>query len=76
MEAVKGDLQAKFIAQNTARLNVIQAQEKKSEAGKGFERLKEEAKDVEAQVLEIEENKKQIQKELLTSEEEEQETAG
>ena len=42
-----------------------------SEAGKGFERLKEEAKDVEAQVLEIEENKKQIQKELLTSEEEE-----
>ena len=71
LEAVKGDLQAKFIAQNTARLNVIQAQEKKSEAGKGFERLKEEAKDVEAQVLEIEENKKQIQKELLTSEEEE-----
>ena len=71
LEAVKGDLQAKFIAQNTARLNVIQAQEKKSEAGKGFERLKEEAKDVEAQLLEIEENKKQIQKELLTSEEEE-----
>ena len=69
LEHVKATLQAKFIEQNTARLNVMQAQEKKNETGKGFEKLKEEQTDIETQIREIQEEKQRSADELKRSEE-------
>jgi len=68
LEETKGSLQDKFIEQNTARLNVIQAQEKKSEALAGFDELKTEEKELDDQILEIKEGKEAIMKELSDSE--------
>ena len=69
IEDVKGSLQDKFIEQNTKRLNVIQAEERRNEVGKGFEELKVEQAEIEKQLREIEEGKAAILKELKTSEE-------
>nr|MBQ8252852.1 chromosome segregation protein SMC [Lachnospiraceae bacterium] len=69
LEHVKATLQAKFIEQNTARLNVMQAQEKKNETGKGFEKLKEEQTEIETQIREIQEEKQRNAEELKRSEE-------
>lgn len=69
IEEDKAALQRKFIEQNTARLNVIQAQERKNEASEGSMELKNEQRDIEAQIQEIQMNKKEIQKELNDSEE-------
>ncbi len=69
LEHVKATLQAKFIEQNTARLNVMQAQEKKNETGKGFEKLQEEQTEIENQIREIQEEKQRTAEELKNSEE-------
>ncbi|MBO5242160.1 MAG: chromosome segregation protein SMC [Lachnospiraceae bacterium] len=69
LEHVKATLQAKFIEQNTARLNVMQAQEKKNETGKGFEKLKEEQTEIETQIREIQDEKQRNADELKRSEE-------
>ncbi|MBE5881274.1 MAG: chromosome segregation protein SMC [Lachnospiraceae bacterium] len=69
LEQVKATLQAKFIEQNTARLNVMQAQEKKNETGKGFEKLKEEQTEIDTQIQEIQEEKQRNADELKRSEE-------
>ena len=69
LEHVKATLQAKFIEQNTARLNVMQAQEKKNETGKGFEKLQEEQTEIETQIREIQEEKQRTAEELKNSEE-------
>lgn len=69
LEEVKGELQKKFIEQNTARMNVIQAQERKNETAAGCETLKEEQKELENQVREIQSEKEAILKELEASEE-------
>ncbi len=69
LEHVKATLQAKFIEQNTARLNVMQAQEKKNETGKGFEKLKEEQTEIEEQIRDIEAEKQRNAAELKSSEE-------
>ena len=69
LEQVKATLQAKFIEQNTARLNVMQAQEKKNETGKGFEKLKEEQTEIESQIYQIQEEKQRNADELKRSEE-------
>ena len=68
LEETKGTLQDKFIEQNTARLNVMQAQEKKSEALAGFDELKAEEKELDDQIKEIKEGKEAIIKELSDSE--------
>ena len=68
LENVKATLQDEFIAQNTARLNVIQAEEKKNENGKGFAQLKEEQTEIEQQMQELTEGKALAQQELETSE--------
>ena len=68
LEETKGTLQDKFIEQNTARLNVMQAQEKKSEASAGFDELKTEEKELDDQIKEIKEGKEAIIKELSDSE--------
>ncbi|MBR1691232.1 MAG: chromosome segregation protein SMC [Lachnospiraceae bacterium] len=69
IEDVKAKLQDKFIEQNTKRLNVIQAQERKNEAVRGVEELKHEQMEIEKQLGEIETEKEAIVKELKTSEE-------
>lgn len=68
IEDTKGQLQRKFIEQNTARLNVSQARERKNEAAEGSEELQTEETELETQIREIQENKKAILKELETSE--------
>lgn len=69
LEQVKATLQEKFIEQNTARLNVMQAQEKKNETGKGFEKLKEEQDEIESQIYQLQEEKQRNADELKRSEE-------
>ncbi|MCM1174756.1 MAG: chromosome segregation protein SMC [Blautia sp.] len=68
IEDIKGQLQRKFIEQNTARLNVSQARERKNEAAEGSEELQTEETELEAQIRGIQENKKAILKELENSE--------
>ncbi|MBQ2936980.1 MAG: chromosome segregation protein SMC [Lachnospiraceae bacterium] len=69
IEDDKAALQNKFIEQNTARLNVIKAQERKEEASEGSMELKAEEREIENQIQEIRLNKESIQKELSDSEE-------
>lgn len=69
IEEDKAALQRKFIEQNTARLNVIKAQERRDEASEGSLELKNEQRDIDAQIKEIQMNKEEIQKELNESEE-------
>lgn len=68
LEDTKSRLQDKFIEQNTARMNVIKAEERKKEAEEGFGELKSEEREIENQVLEIKSNKASILKELEESE--------
>ena len=69
LEALKADIQRKFIEQNTARLSVESAEERMEEAEAGSRSLMEELKEMEKQVLEIKQDKEEIQKELTGSEE-------
>ena len=68
IEEIKGELQRKFIEQNTARLNVIKAQERKNEASEGSIELKNEEREIEKQIQDINFSKQEIQKELEDSE--------
>lgn len=68
LEEDKAALQKKFIEQNTARLNVIKAQERKNEASEGSIELKTEEREIESQIQDIKLNKQAIQKELEDSE--------
>ena len=68
LEGTKSRLQDKFIEQNTARMNVIKAEERKNEAEEGFDALKNEEQEIENQVQEIQSGKEAIVKELQESE--------
>lgn len=68
IEDIKGQMQRKFIEQNTARLNVEQARERKNEAAEGSEELQTEEAELETQIRDIQENKKAILLELESSE--------
>lgn len=68
IEDVKGQIQRKFIEQNTARMSVMQAEEKKSETTEGFGELKTEEQDIETQIGEIRAGKETAAKELADSE--------
>lgn len=68
LEEDKAALQRKFIEQNTARLNVIKAEERKDEASEGSMELKAEEREIESQIQEIKLSKQEIQKELEDSE--------
>lgn len=71
IESVKSQLQDKFIEQNTARMNVIKAQEKREEASHGIERLQFEQEEL-VQNMESSINEKElIAQELVQSEENE-----
>ena len=68
LEEDKAALQKKFIEQNTARLNVIKAEERRNEASEGSVELKNEEREIENQIKEIKLSKQEIQKELEDSE--------
>ena len=68
LEEDKAALQKKFIEQNTARLNVIKAKERKEEASEGSMELKAEEREIENQIQEIKLSKEEINKELEESE--------
>lgn len=74
LEALKAQIQRKSIEQNTARLNVSQARERMAEEEEGFQSLKQEQAEMEAQIREIVNGKEQIKEELLQSESFEQDT--
>ena len=69
LEQIKSDLQDEFIHQNTARLNIMTAREKMDETRSGATSLKEEAKEIEEQILSIVNDKKKTLEELSSSEE-------
>ena len=71
IESEKAALQELFIKQNTARLNVVSAEERKNEAEQGFETLKAEQMDIEQKVQEINTGKENALAELNNSEAEE-----
>ena len=61
LENTKSSLQDKFIEQNTARMNVMKAEERRSEAEEGFGELKGEEKELEEKIVEIKSSKEAIQ---------------
>ncbi len=69
IEINKAQLQERFLEQNEKRLNVMKAEEKKSEVGQNFDELKGEEQELENQILDIKENKEKSQTELKASEE-------
>ena len=73
LEEVKNLIQDSFIRQNTARLNVIKAQERKDETQKGFGELREEQGSIEEKIKEITNSKAEIVQKLADSEKLEQE---
>lgn len=72
-EEIQKLIQEGFIRQNTARLNVIKAQERKDETQKGFGELREEQSDIEEKIKEITDSKAEIVQKLADSEKQEQE---
>ena len=76
LEEDKACLQKKFIEQNTARLNVIKAKERKEEASENSLELKNEEREIESQIQEIRLNKEEISRELQDSEALEKQTEG
>ena len=74
LEDTKGHLQDAFIEQNTARMNVIAAEEKKQEAETGLETLKKEEQELELRIREVQERRAGIEKELEESYQQEQDT--
>lgn len=67
-ERLKQALQQQFIVQNTARINVEQAEEKIRQTAQGYQSLEEESRELDGQVKDIEESKQEILKELADSE--------
>lgn len=76
LEEDKASLQKKFIEQNTARLNVIKAKERKEEASESSLELKNEEREIESQIQEIRLSKEEISRELQDSEVLEKQTEG
>lgn len=68
LEDTKSKLQDKFIEQNTARMNVIKAEERKNEAEEGVGALKTEEQEIEKQIQEMKAGKADTEKELEQSE--------
>ena len=76
LEEDKASLQKKFIEQNTARLNVIKAKERKEEASESSLELKNEEREIESQIQEVRLSKEEISRELQDSETLEKQTEG
>ncbi|MDO4285325.1 MAG: chromosome segregation protein SMC [Eubacteriales bacterium] len=74
LETSKNRLQEQFIAQNTARMNVIKEQERKKEAAGSYVQLKEESEGIEAQTASVAQQKEEMRAKLAASEQLEKET--
>ncbi|MFI3212825.1 MAG: chromosome segregation protein SMC [Eubacteriales bacterium] len=68
LENIKTILQEKFIAQNTARLNIISAEEKREEAASHANGLQVEGGDIEQQIVQMQKQKEDTLVELKQSE--------
>ncbi|MDD3415150.1 MAG: chromosome segregation protein SMC [Lachnospiraceae bacterium] len=68
IEELKTQKQEQFILQNTTKMNVNQAVQKREDTEKGVLELKTEGNEIEDQILEIQQNKETIRKELEDSE--------
>lgn len=73
IDELKAELQEKYLLQNTAKMNVSQAESKKEESLNSFRVLKSEASEIENQMKDINTGKEEIQKELTASVEKENE---
>ncbi len=73
LETTRQMLQERFIEQNTARLNVIAAEEKWNATEQGFGSLQEEQEEIGRQILQVGEEKEKTAGELTASEELERE---
>ncbi len=73
IEEKKAELQELFLKQNTARMNVVSAEERKREAEQGFGTLQEEQQEIEQKTIEIHTNKEKTRNDLNVSEEAEKE---
>jgi chromosome segregation protein len=71
IEEAKAALQELYIKQNTARMNLINAQNKKNEAEQDYGSLKNEQQEIDAKFAEINAEKEQTMRDLTASEEEE-----
>ncbi len=71
IEEIKLKIQNQFIAQNTARLNLIKAQERIDETMHGVDDLKAEQAEIEKQISEIKEQQEEISQQLEDSAKEE-----
>ncbi len=76
LEKTKAAIQERSIAQNTARLNVISAEEKWNETEEGYGNLQDEQADIERRIKEASEEKEEILAQLAESEALEKTTEG
>lgn len=67
IEEIKSEQQRKLLEQNTARLNVIKAEERKNEASQDTLELKKEEKEIEIQIEQLAVNKKNVDADLQNS---------
>lgn len=74
IEDFRVSIQKKYIEQNTAKMNVVQAQERKSEVIKGSHDLENEEVEISGQLKDIESSKEEIILELSKSEQLEKDT--
>ena len=68
LEQTKASLQEEFIHQNTARMNVAAAREKKEQTEQGYGDLQNEQREIASQIEEIQNGKEEIRRELEASE--------
>ncbi len=70
----KDALQQEYLAQNTAKLKLEELQEKSGDTAKGYEKIRREAQELEAQIHDIQKRREQEAAELAGSRKEETET--
>ena len=74
LEDLKEQLQQEFIRQNTARMNVAAARQRKEQTEQGYDSLRREQEEIAAQIEEIRGRKETIRLELAASEQMEKDT--
>ena len=68
LDQTKEQLQQEFIRQNTARMNVAAAREKKEQTQAGYDDLKKEQEDITGRLAELRDSREQTERELAASE--------
>ncbi len=68
LDQTKEQLQQEFIRQNTARMNVAAAREKKEQTQAGYDDLKKEQEEITGRLAELKDSREQTERELAASE--------